>query len=492
MTTPEDDKRVLEIMEQIEKARIEAEAARVRECSAAFEWLVANRGLKLPHGVLPGHGPGRGFCLFSENSWAAYPWNPRTRYILSASPDHQTLAWADLSGTFGHIEEPDPDASEQPSWADISVALRETAIIDTRDQAERTIREASDEHRRRLTDEDTLETPVGTLHVGDGLDHMTGLLQIAENANEAGRHMPRVVMRHPAGGSDANVAVIQTQAKLRGMLERLADRENLVESAHNQIMRNFETFVWQRDNAALTLEQREHSAHQAQEIARNYGLHLDGWITHFRETRDDLPTDPDELREVYLERIEADALRLTTAIRDTVTRQGNALDPSCDDEAGATREVSRLRKLGAIALANAATADALKAAYDDAVAAMSKVRARNVPVWQDGSGKALGDALELEIAKPLSIRALHPADGIPGQVALGPLAAVDGFDLPEIKATPVIADDDAFRWLRVRVSPPEEGATAKADVFARNLCGLGRPLRLTVTRPSDDAVDPVP
>ena len=62
---------------------------------------------------------------------------------------------------------------------------------------------------------------------GAGLDHMTGLLQMVEQANDAGEFMPLVIMRD----GDHQVKEIRQGSQVRQILKNTAARENMVESS---------------------------------------------------------------------------------------------------------------------------------------------------------------------------------------------------------------------------------------------------------------------
>lgn len=105
-----------------------------------FEWMRENRGLDLPYGLTPGHGPGRGYSVFDRATWAAWQWNPPVQYMNDATGT--LVDWDDPPFT-----DADPSASEKPTWDAIMVAKY---AVDRALTIERLRQELDDEEERRI------------------------------------------------------------------------------------------------------------------------------------------------------------------------------------------------------------------------------------------------------------------------------------------------------------------------------------------------------
>ena len=460
----------------------------------AFEWLVQNRRMVLPHNFIPGFSkPGlitwdfQQKCVFSETTWDAWDWNPPQRYITSA--DYQ--AGQIFTRNFSTAYATDPEASPKPSWKDVFDAERHSNLERNRG-AESDIENYAGDYRDIHEETKLLTTPSGPVYIGKGLNHMGGLLAMVEEANESGKHLPRVTLKTgEAQASARRTKALHTQRQLRDVLDPVAERENDFESAKNALDARVQSLVKTRDDTSNNLDEREAAFDELRRIADDYAFHLDTEITKHQKSKHELPNDIDDLRGVYLDRIEAEALRRIEDIKLVVTRQGSRLHPSCDDEKNAVQKISELRKLGAITLTNAATAADLTTAYDAAIAAMDSVTALKVPIFKDTDDTVCPPVSDVNAETPFNLRVEHPEHSqVPGQIA--PVWAVEqAADGAGIKATVVNDDEGNFRHLRLRITPPEtEGETAKYTIWATNLCGRSKGLKLSVTKKTEPPTQP--
>ena len=200
-------------------------------------------GLKLPYGVWPVGNYDAHPDDFDKATWLAYAWNPPTGY-----------------------DEQDPDGSPKPSWAEMLLALRELLEVDV--YVNRAIRAMEEgprldwpktsptEVRRQMTDLSPINHGGDDIYVGQGLDHMTGLIQLAADADLAGRKLPHIVMRN----ASQNRVSIHTQGQVRRILGPIAKRENTVESAHNILVERFQGLLTTAQDMAEQLDTRAAAA----------------------------------------------------------------------------------------------------------------------------------------------------------------------------------------------------------------------------------------
>ena len=198
--------------------------------------------------------------------------------------------------------------------------------------------------RRQLTDDLPLEGL--DIHVGP-IDRMTGLIQIVENANEAGNDIPHIVMR---SGLHRQMS-IHTQSGIRPVLYATAHRKNAVESAHNVVMDRYHEQAAILNNGDLPLEEREVAADKALEIAKNYETHLAEAIAAYDP--DAMPEDLPTIIEVYAERLEAVATGQQKAIKAGLTQQAVDNWATCVDQDKALTTIARHCTLGVIEIQGA-------------------------------------------------------------------------------------------------------------------------------------------
>ena len=328
---------------------------------------------------------------------------------------------------------------------------------------------------------------------------MPAAIHLLSAGADAGVHHPRMVMRN----GDHVTGELWTRKHAEELLNALAARTNWVESAKNALVARYRT-----EFSALTAgyvvgkipTQAELDTNKAKFDELLARLTPEKIEAEFRAEMDKLadetalPGDFDTARDVLIERLEATAMRRVKEIKGVVSQQGVDLPSSCADEDKAVTEVAKLQRLGAISLRNAADAAALKIAYDDAVEVIGAVSPLNTPVWEDGEGNALTGELAVTMDGPFNIRAKHPAADIPGEIAV--IRARDQGDAEDpagaaFKPSVQLNNDDSFRHLRVRITPPDTaGETATFKLAARNLCGLSPMLAVKVTRAAATPVTP--
>ncbi|MYH37482.1 MAG: hypothetical protein F4160_11895 [Rhodospirillaceae bacterium] len=327
------------------------------------------------------------------------------------------------------------------------------------------------EIKAKLTDEPTL--PGLDVHIGSGLDHMTGLADMARAAANAGQTLPHIVMRD---GNQRRVSVHHV-ADLEEILGAARRRENLVESAHNAVMERYHAQAKIRDDETQTLADREAAADAALAITNNYQAELKKEIAAYDP--DALPADLGALRRKYIEWLEATAARQQKSLKGALTEQAIKNWAACVDMDAALSEVSKQCALASIEIDRAMTAAEAKAAYDAGAAAIRAVTAANTPHWMV-DGTLIAQAFPPDrglVGRSVAVRAVHPAGkNIDGKVAFT-AKVVEGAAEVTVRSL----SDPTAREL-VFTIPDDATAAAKIEATARNLCGPSR-LVLTLTPP---------
>ena len=313
------------------------------------------------------------------------------------------------------------------------------------------------------------------MFVHGGLDRMSGLLQMVENANESGKPLPFIRMR-----DDGNQPVhIHTQSKMRPLLDALAHRKNVVESAHNKVMQSYQVFATGRDDDTLTLDRRLLYAEDCVRFLENYRARLESAIAAYDP--DELPTDVEELRDVYVERIEATALARAKDFRQALTEQGVKIGDSCDDERDAIRRVALAERNAAIDILSADDATEMKTAYDAGLASIAAVVPANIPEFLIG-GTPLGanpSNQQVSVAS-LTVWCDHPVDAaITRPVGLGFAISKDGAkyrnaDRKITVSRSTLAEGETRRGVTLGFDASLSGQVFDIDFTGRSPCGQSR------------------
>ena len=371
------------------------------ELQLALLWLKDNRELILPYNHIPTSHNLHDFPyveLGNEEAWDNYRWNPP-----------QYSHYTDVS-----------DASAKPTWEEIVNAHKHVRINDLKLYARYVINADTIDHqttpkevRENIANASSINIDRETLEIHGGVDRMNGLINMVEDANEANTHIPYIHMRN----NENQPIQIYTQRKTRKILNAVSQRKNIVESAHNKVMKEYQNIADKIDgierepspNQPPTLDQRLEYAEQAKEYIDNYATHLNAAINNYDPAAlpDDLPT----LKEVYQERIESHALGHSKVMRGVLTQQGIDLPPSCNDEANALQKVSVESVKGHILVNLATTNEEAATAYDNALAAISSVWPLNTPIWNiEGTEYVARPADSVDITgTSITIEGYHPA-----------------------------------------------------------------------------------
>ena len=313
------------------------------------------------------------------------------------------------------------------------------------------------------------------VHVGSGLEHMTGLMHLAEDGNLAGNHLPPVRLR------DAQHAPrdVWLAREVRKLLGAVADRENRMESAHNVLVRKRMENVEAIKDATLPIAEREAAFDYVQDLDSHYAERLSAEMAKYDP--DALPSDVETLRALYVERLEAHAMGRTKYLMKAATQQGVDRGPSCVDEERAVQEVAKQCVIGTLEIEATESAADAKSAFDAAKAAIDIVEALNIPVWHIGAEKWIASGAEVSRSgRTVTVSARHPIGAtIAGRVTIGIFSAYyeDGSAVFGTRFTRTAVPGDAKGHRAVITLRQGETRTVVVDVFARNLCG---PSKFTV------------
>lgn len=342
-------------------------------------------------------------------------------------------------------------------------------------RAEETIENTTWSARMRLSDRDVLTVRGQKIHVGDGLDHMSSLIHIVEQANAAGEFAPLSVMRD----DKHQPKKLWTHSAKREVLRAAAARENVVESAHNQLIPTFHAAISQCEDEALSLDNREKAVAKALDIANRYQELLTAGIAAFDP--DELPDDLPTLKQRLTELLEAAATGHQEDLKGGLTQQAIDNWASCIDQDGALQKIAEACALASIEITRASTADEAKAAHEAGVTAIQAVKAANTPIW-DVDGTDVTAAKHAVPATMAVVTAKHPPSDqpIPGNVAITGYSATYADGRPARISVVVQAAQKAHR-ATIKL---KGGETRPVTVLlaARNLCGPSD-LKVTIAAP---------
>ena len=348
---------------------VKAQGFRVYEFGSLF-----NPHIKIPHGVqvdgyrvMREYDPGTlnpdsdGFITKVE--WDAYTWN------------------APLNS--GH-KKPDPDADPKPTWEELLEWVAENDIFKLHFAAEGYPEESSgpmagaDTRRvRALLTDGAFARGEQNIHGGE-MSHIAGLIHLLETTTQAGRVFPAVVLRD----ADSHQSVtLHLESEAREMVGGLSDRENAVESAHNQVVGEYAQLASVRDDFSRPDDERLEAGRAALKFAEQYESKLAAAIQSYDPNA--LPEDLPGRRRKLIELLEAEATGHQQWVKGALTQQAIDNWAACVEVDEALKEISLECAAGSIAIAN--------------------VRDR---IWKKVSGK-------WEVANPRTGRVDHEGDDEP-------------------------------------------------------------------------------
>ncbi len=322
------------------------------------------------------------------------------------------------------------------------------------------------------------------VHVGRGVDHMTGIIQLAENATIAGEYMPRAIVRDAA----LQNVVLHTDGEARELVNLASHQKNRAESAKNLIRNRLDALVevMQDENGGLdataTAEEKANKRREAVAEHRRVYREIDAELTAaLVEVDRDLYALPDDLAtllQVLLERLEAAAMRRAKAIKTAITQQGVDLPASCADQDVALASVSRIKQLaqidlGRVDLESTATPtprEQLLKIFNDAVDDLEEVAALNTPTWKiGGTDYPANPAADIEVtARSVEIQAIQPVmdPAIPGNVGIS-VATVEGVSWVQTFVPAV--DPNSNKYTATLDADVTEAV--RIEISGYNLCG---------------------
>ena len=332
--------------------------------------------------------------------------------------------------------------------------------------------------REELSGGQTIDIDGVATHVHGGVDRMTGLISMVEDANESGETIPLVVMRD----EDNTPIEIHTQEEIRPILNKVRQRKNIVESAHNRVMQRYQEIANRRDAPATEYGNEGDSvdklkaAYQAVEVLRFYKDYLEGEIRRYNP--DALPTDLDKLKMVYQERLEAKALERSKYFKGVVTQQGVDLNPSCEDEATALAAVAKAEREASIKVNSSDTEADIKAAYDAGVTAINAVLPTRTPEFLlNGTPLGAAPANQQLSVTTFTVWADHPVGlNLTQRVGLSFTLLKDGKKLRDRTGIDISRStnvrDGTRRGITVTFDPAVlAGQTIDMEFQARSICG---------------------
>ena len=416
------------------------------DMTKALDWFIIS-GNKIPYNILFGSY----YEVKTEQDWIDFAWNDPVNFNTD-------------------FTEPDPNASPKPTWADLVAAEINYGFYERKQVAETTINGDGygivplSQHRRALTDAATIEHEGESLYVGAGLDHMTGLLQMAEQADAAGDFCPHIVMRD----GEQNVRRIYRGTQVREILKTTAARENMVESAHNIVMAGYHTQANIRDDDTQTVDDRERAATAAQEILDNYQTKLQAEMDKYHPGQPPPRTDLPEFKRFYAERLEAVALGKSKDLTSYTTNQGVMLHPSCFDQQTAQQQIAVELQKGLIAINKSPSSGIVYHEYQEAGGAINAIEIINTPVFTVNQLAPSDTPYPLD---KLLVSADHPGgEDIPGEVDIIDIKVTKGkmkAGFPKYHSEYQKTKHSA----EIQIETTEE---ARIVVRARNVCGVSR------------------
>ena len=457
---------------------------KIQEISASQ--IIGYLNLKVPYGIdiIRPNASRDERSKFTEAQWDAFAWNPPDGY-----------------------QHPDPDASPKPTWDELVAGDRNISISSSINNVWYELRIGPDyipgygasKVRRELTDETAIKHGDTDVHVGQGMDHLTGLIHLTGDADLAGCVVPPMIMRD----KNQRSLNVHTQAEIKMILGAVSRRENTVESAHNKLMERLNSYIDIAEDESQSLDDRELAADTALNMAKNYRNELLAEIEKYDP--DALPADLPTLKAVLTERLEAFTMARVKEIKGARTQQGVDVPAACFDMATALEEVSAESALGVqnidgvepvlwkragttwvVTTATPANVehegpgaplatlgadgeyyqetgvDGTQAAFNNAVGKIEAVTPLNVPEWVV--------TLPSGSSTTVAATAVHPAgQNIPGRVQITLWRGLDGDGAP-IAWRPIIRRAGNAGYWEADI-PAGTKYPVTINLSARNLCG---------------------
>ncbi len=291
---------------------------------------MANSGeLSLPYGVTP-----------LDAEWVdrdeAYP---GTRW--------RTLRWNPPAGAGDHLTKPDADASPKPTWKDVfdrAVLLKLRTRMSELSYVWDT---GTDRARSAAARRVPPSARDSEIYVGDGINHMTGIVHMLSDATKAGLGIPPMRLRT----TDQHTVELFTSDEAAALLRQMSRATNAVESAHAELSNEVHNLTRIANDETVLLRDRTAAADKVSDLVLNYTDRLsEKAATH---DPDALPEDLPRLRKVLIERLEAVATLAQKRLKGALSQQAIDNWAACVEIDKALQEIALECAVGAQNIANA-------------------------------------------------------------------------------------------------------------------------------------------
>ena len=262
------------------------------------------------------------------------------------------------------------------------------------------------------------------IHVGPGIEHISGLTHLDRKAGDPGFRFIPVVLRNQ---DSTDTVELRHTGELRDFVDQTVLAGNATEGAKNRLaVTVYRLAAIAKGEAAplddagdtitdpaLVLAAREAAVTELDRIDAD----LEGAVLEevAALAAIPLPTDPARVRQIMLGDVEAAAAERSAWILDAVAEQGAALVPGCQPQTDALAAITTAKQAAANRLRRAETVEEMQAARDEGVATIRAVDVVGSPGWTSR------DKVELafEIAPDLTVRLAVCAWPVPRHRARG-------------------------------------------------------------------------
>ena len=385
----------------------------------------------------------------------------------------------------------DPNASPKPTWVELVEVQEE---FDAIEELEASSFRFNDDDQAQFAKHGAkarvafCECAIDDIHIGSGITNMTGLIHHVDSANLAGENLPPVHMRSKKG----KLKTYLTQKEMRKVLADVAERENIVESAHNALLVKFEETKAIYDDATTPAKERLETRDLLRKMVRvstDPATEIDTDNPRFYQdflqieidayNPDILPTKVKDLKNVFIERLEGVATAKLAKIKNAATQHGVDLPVSCVDQQGGVTEVSANKQKGHIDILRAKTKKEVAKAFETWCERINNVQILNSPEWWIDNLPARATTKENPIVLKdipktgpvsITIRANHPT-GV--DIDSNIVITVDSEEWSMGKSAPFTKKEkpvDKAYEITYEISRDYTG-TIDIELTAMNLCG---------------------
>ena len=424
----------------------------------------------------------------TEDIWDAHEWNPFISGLGVTSHREPEDRKKHPYGKYVLAYYQDENASPKPTWADIQEIyfLWRRQWYELTDKHWGRIDEYLSDSRKEVVSASVVHSIHDEpIHTGAGLEHMPSMIYLSSHENSAGNAPQPACLRIENGTEEVE---LWTQGEKNELLDTLATKTNLAESARNIIHNRIVNKLEESKDATKTLDDRV-AALDAYIDALQHET-LDKSIADEMQrlnSSDSLPDDVGRAKTVLIERLETHATGYQKHLKGAISQQAIDNWAACIDMDKALAEVAKQCVLGTIDIERALDVEDARGAYKSGVRAINAITAANTPHWT-----ILWDDNSKDVDDPFPVL----ADRIPGRVVTVRARHPEGLETPipgncSINALPVAHDESTGN--RVPISPtlqsvnePDGAYQVKltlpetitepviVTINSRNLCGPSR------------------